>query len=70
MARRYHINPDTGRPNICRAQTPERCEYAKGEDIPEHYDTKEGAREAYAKSMSGRVWSIRPRRQVKFRMTL
>ena len=53
MARRYHINPDTGRPNICRAQTPERCEYAKGEDIPEHYDTKEGAREAYAKSMSG-----------------
>ena len=57
MARRYHINPKTGRPNICRAQTPERCEYAKGDDIPEHYDTKEEAREAYAKSMSDQTVS-------------
>ena len=55
MARRYHINPDTGRPNICSAKTPERCIYAKDGEIPEHYDTKEEAREAYAKSMAAHV---------------
>ena len=52
---RYHINPETGRPNICSAKTPERCIYAKDGEIPEHYDTKEEAREAYAKSMAAHV---------------
>lgn len=41
---RYHINPETGRPNICRAKTPDACKYAKdGESVP-HYDSKEEAR--------------------------
>ena len=55
MSRRYHINPKTGRPNICHAKTPERCIYAKDGQIPEHYDTKEDAREAYAKSMASEI---------------
>lgn len=49
---RYHINPETGRPNICRAKTPESCIYAQDGEVPEHYDSKEEAREAYAKSMA------------------
>lgn len=27
MARKYHITPKTGRPNICRASSPETCLY-------------------------------------------
>lgn len=57
MSRRYHINPKTGRPNICRAQTPERCEYAQNGEVPEHYDTKEEARAGYEKSMSDQTVS-------------
>lgn len=52
---RYHINPKTGRPNICRAQTPERCEYAKDGQIPEHYDTKNDALKAYVDSMNDKI---------------
>ena len=57
MARRYHINPKTGRPNICHAKTPERCIYAKDGQIPEHYDSKEEAREAYEKQMESEMVS-------------
>lgn len=44
--RRFHINPETGRPNICRAKTPEGCSYF-GED---HYDSREEAQAAYERS--------------------
>lgn len=40
---RYHISPETGRPNLCRASI-QQCPINKGED--EHYDTKEEARAA------------------------
>lgn len=45
----YHISPDTGRPNICRAQTSNGCLYAKDGEIPPHFDSKEEARSAYEK---------------------
>lgn len=54
---RYHINPKTGRPNICRAQTPERCEYAKDGEAPPHYDSKEEARAGYEEQMSAQTVS-------------
>jgi hypothetical protein len=40
---KYHINPETGRANICRAQ-PGNCKY--GPDAP-HFDDKETAREFF-----------------------
>lgn len=44
---RYHINPETGNPGICRT-TPERCLFR--DSNPEHYDTREEARAAYEAS--------------------
>jgi len=44
---RYHINPETGNPGICRT-TPDRCRFR--DTSPEHYDTKEEARTAYEAS--------------------
>lgn len=49
--KKYHINPETGRPNQCTA-TVRGCKYAQGDLIPEHYDTKEEAQAAYEKKMS------------------
>lgn len=43
---RFHINPETGKPNICRARKPENCRYF-GED---HYDSREEAQAAYERS--------------------
>ena len=42
MAKRFHVNPKTGNPNICRAVT--YCPFAPPSA---HYTTKEEAREAY-----------------------
>lgn len=47
----YHINPETGRPNQCTA-TVRSCKYATDGQIPEHYETKQDARDAYEKTMS------------------
>lgn len=43
---KYHINPETGRPNQCTA-TVRGCKYAVNGEMPEHYNSKEEAREAY-----------------------
>lgn len=42
----YHVNPETGRPNICRAKTPEGCLYYNAETGVEapHFNSKEEAR--------------------------
>lgn len=40
---RYHVNPETGNPNICRAKVESSCLYR---DEP-HYDSKEEARAGY-----------------------
>lgn len=50
MADKYHINPETGRPNKCSA-TIRGCKFAVGNEIPEHYDSKEEARKGYEKKM-------------------
>lgn len=43
---RFHINPDTGKPNICQAKKPENCRYFGDE----HYDSREAARTGYERS--------------------
>lgn len=51
---KYHINPATGNPNVCRAQAGG-CPFASADN---HYDTKEDARTAYEASMDGSVVSF------------
>lgn len=42
---RYHINPETQRPNLCSAKIPTSClYYVEGEPLPPHFNTKEEAR--------------------------
>lgn len=53
-SRKYHISPETGRPNLCTA-TVKGCKYAENGQEPEHYATKEEAREAYSKKMESEV---------------
>lgn len=48
---RYHINPETGRPNLCNAQI--QCRFAVDGKEPEHYATKDEARAGYEASMAG-----------------
>ena len=52
MSPKYHINPETGNPNICRAKTPERCIYSTDDTVAEHFDSKDEARAAYEKQMN------------------
>ena len=40
---RYHISPQTQRPNICRAQ-PGKCPLRSGNEPAPHFETKEEAR--------------------------
>lgn len=43
---RYHVNPETQRPNICRASTPQGCKYyVEGQPEPPHFESKEEARD-------------------------
>lgn len=46
MGVRYHINPATGRPNLCTAKTPEKCKYFNSKTNIEapHFSTKTEAR--------------------------
>lgn len=46
--KKYHISPDTGRPNICVAAAG-KCKFK----LTDHFDTKEAAREFYEASQSG-----------------
>lgn len=47
---RYHINPETGEPNICTA-TVRGCKYSVNGQVPEHYKSKEEARKAFERQM-------------------
>ena len=51
---RYHINTNTGSPNICRAKTPESCLYYDKEAQVEapHFESKPEARAFIEKSLS------------------
>lgn len=51
---KYHINPATGNPNVCRARAGG-CPFASEDN---HYDTKEDARAAYEASMDGSLVSF------------
>ena len=50
----YHINPETGRANICRA-TVKGCKFAVNGQAPEHYETKQAAQKAYEKQNSKKI---------------
>ena len=45
---RYHVNPETGRPNICRAKI--RCDFAVDGQEPPHFESKADAK-AYGESL-------------------
>lgn len=47
---KYHINPETGRANICRAV--KNCAFSKNGESIEHYDSKEEAQSAFEKQNS------------------
>lgn len=47
---KYHISPDTGRPNICRAI--DKCPIGG-----EHYDSKDEARSGYEAQQSGNTFN-------------
>lgn len=47
MARKYHINPETGRANVCKAHT-RSCPVGGSED---HFDSPDKARAAYEHRM-------------------
>lgn len=44
---KYHINPETGVPNICRANVA--CAFAKNGNFPKHYDSRKEAEIAFEK---------------------
>lgn len=46
---KYHINPKTGRPNLCDPKVTGVCKYAEDGKNPEHYDSKDEAKIAYEK---------------------
>lgn len=48
---KYHINPETGRPGQCTASI-KNCKYAVDGNTPEHYGTKEEARQAVEEILS------------------
>lgn len=51
---RYHINPEMGRPNICRATGKRGCKYkAENGAEPPHYVSEQEAREDYEKQRHG-----------------
>ena len=59
--KKFHINPETGRPNQCTA-TVRDCKYAVNGEMPEHYDSKEEAQKAVEKTLSkefGNVSSVK-----------
>lgn len=49
MAVRYHINPETGRANICRAKI--KCDFTVNEVEPPHYNSKDEAKKGAEKSL-------------------
>lgn len=51
--KRYHINPETGRPNVCRAKEESSCKFYKEDN--EHYDSKEEAQVAYEKMQHEKI---------------
>lgn len=44
---KYHINPKTGRPNLCNPEKTGVCKYAENGENPPHYDNKADAKAAY-----------------------
>lgn len=63
MAKRYHISKKTGRPNICKAQTPESCraEPVFGEN--KHFDSKEAAQKYMEEKFSQTYQTISTERK-------
>lgn len=59
--RRFHINPETGNANICRAVKPENCRYSG----QEHYGSREEAQSAYEVSQSQDLFADSRRPPVK-----
>lgn len=54
---KYHVNPETGRPNLCRAKNPEAYLYYNAETGIEasHFNSKEEARIYAEKELSKKI---------------
>lgn len=50
MSTRYHVNPETGRANICSAKI--KCDFAVDGVEPQHYASKDDAKAGYEKDAS------------------
>lgn len=51
--RGYHFNPKTGNTGICSAK--KRCKFAKGDELPPHYETAADASAAYQEIMQSEI---------------
>ena len=56
----YHVNPETGRPNLCRAQ--KQCPFGGAE---EHFASKAEARSHFEREMSGQTLTTVSKRQAR-----
>lgn len=62
--KKYHISPETGRPNQCTA-TVRGCKYAENGEMPEHYDSKEDARKGYESQMKDQTLAPQTKKPVE-----
>jgi len=55
---KYHITPDTGKPNICNPKKTGICKYAIDGVNPPHYESKHYAQKAYEKENKDQILTI------------
>ena len=55
---KYHVNPNTMKPGVCKAQSAESCKFAQEDGTPtEHFGSIEDAQASAEKSLDGRYGS-------------
>lgn len=65
---KYHINPKTGRANICNPEKTGVCKYAENGENPPHYDSKNEAKIAYEKQGNKEFGATRTLEKPKSRL--
>lgn len=63
---KYHISPETGNPNICRAKTADSCKFSENGTVEvEHYESKAEARAGYEAKMEAEAKAEREAKAAK-----
>lgn len=57
MSDKFHFNPETGKVGRCSA-TVRDCAFAVGDNVPVHYSTEDGAREAYEETQAHKTFTV------------